>query len=1165
MNKKGLKFVAFLIAGIALIGCNSTTKKELVPDGPRRIEMLFLGHADEHHNSGMYMPILAASMSKDGINMTYTESVDALNVENLALYDGLIIYANHEEISDAQEKALLDFVAEGNAFVPIHSASFCFKNSEKYIDLVGAQFSSHETGTFVADITNREHETMQTLEQFSTWDETYVHDKIASDISILMERVEGSHHEPWTWTKTHGKGKVFYTAYGHDERTWTNPGFQKLVKQGILWAINPVVKEKWVAYSKDIPQLVYEERATIPNYEKRDPAPKYQLPLSPEDSKKLTQIPAGFSLELFASEPDIINPIAMNWDERGRLWVIETVDYPNTVRDDKGQGDDRIKICEDTNGDGKADKFTVFAEGLNIPTSFTFANGGIIVSQAPQFLFLKDSNGDDKADVRETLIDGWGVYDTHAGPSNLQRGIDNKVYGVVGYSGFEGTIAGESEKFAQSIYRFETDLSDFEVVTNTSNNTWGLGFNETNAMFASTANNTHSVFMGIPNSYFEGSAGIPKRGSAKIDGHYGMLSITPNIRQVDVFGGFTAAAGHHFYTARDYPSSYWNKVAFVCEPTGNLVHIAKIVKDGSGYKEQNGGNLIASADEWFSPVEAKVGPDGQVWILDWYNFIIQHNPTPRAENAGFDATNGPGNAYMNPLRDKSKGRIWRLVYNGSEKAKKHDLSSTDDLVQTLKDDNLFWRMTAQRLLVEKGDKAIVSDLYDLVKNNTVDAMGLNSGALHALWTLQGLDALQTDAAKEVLAGALEHKAASVRRAALQLLPKNTASDALISGASLLIDKDPEVQLASLLYYADRPASEEIGAALFEVNKDEKIAKDDWLSKAMYIAGGKHRAGFIQAFHKENPNFKVDAKIDKDRTNATLNDSDWKTMELPNFMEDQGLDIDGIIWFRKHFSVSSSMAAQAVKLSLGPIDDRDSTFVNGVFVGMSTSYNAERLYDIPKGVLKAKGNVVAVRVQDNGGGGGIYGKPEQLFIQAKGAKKVALNGEWKYEVQEDFANRSKNMFADISIAEQLVKTYKDKPVADNSISETTDETTVITIKTIQNEMKYSRTKFEVTAGEAVKIVFDNNDFMQHNLVIINKGKKDIVGAAADKMATEADAAERNYVPDMAEVLYATAIINPNDKGVLKFTAPTEPGVYPFICTFPGHWRIMQGTMIVVASK
>src|SRR5699024_4194512 len=164
-----------------------------------------------------------------------------------------------------------------------------------------------------------------------------------------------------------------------------------------------------------IAQATYED-AHLPNYQKRDPAPKYQLPLSPEESQTLIQVPVGFELELLASEPEIKKPIAMDWDEKGRLWIVETTDYPNTVRDSKEEGKDKILILEDTNGDGKGDKITTFVENLNIPTGFVFANGGIIVSQAPDLLFLKATDGDDKADVEEVLIHGWGTYDTHAGP-----------------------------------------------------------------------------------------------------------------------------------------------------------------------------------------------------------------------------------------------------------------------------------------------------------------------------------------------------------------------------------------------------------------------------------------------------------------------------------------------------------------------------------------------------------------------------------------------------------------------------------------------------------------------------------------------------------------------------------------------------------------------------
>ncbi|TLP70696.1 PVC-type heme-binding CxxCH protein [Maribacter sp. ACAM166] len=1156
--------IPFIFMFLFFSAC-SHKKKKRVDDQPRRIEMLFLGHAIEHHNSRAYFPILASALTKDGINITYTEKPSDLNSDNLKKYDGLIIYANHEEINKDEEKALLDFVKNGKAFIPIHSASFCFKNSPAYIDLVGAQFMSHETGTFTAEIVNREHPITKDLKPFETWDETYVHDKIADDINVLMERVQGDHREPWTWVKEVGEGKVFYTAYGHDERTWNNPGFQELVKSGILWAVDDQVKNNWEAFMKDMPTLKYQARANIPNYEQRNPALKYQLPLSPQESEKLIQIPAGFEVQLFASEPDIINPIAMNWDEKGRLWVIETVDYPNTVRNDNSIGDDKVKILEDTNGDGKADKVTVFADKLNIPTSFAFYNGGIVVSQAPHFLFLKDTNGDDVADVRETLIDGWGTRDTHAGPSNLQYGIDNNLYGVVGYSGFEGSIFGEDFKFNQNVYRFSPKKRMFEVLTNTSNNTWGLGLTEDNSIFASTANNTHSVFLGIPNSNFTHVKGIGTDGSAKIDGHYAMQPITPNVRQVDVFGGFTAAAGHHFYTARAYPENYWNKIAFVCEPTGGLVHQAKIVKNGAGYLEVDAGNLFASSDEWTSPVEAKTGPDGVVWVADWYNFIVQHNPTPNEERGGYDAENGEGNAYVNPLRDKSHGRIYRVVPKYDYEYKPIILSkeNPDDLVAALSSDNQFWRLTAQRLLVERGDTDVLNNLYKLVNKKKLDANGLNNPAMHALWTIEGLNALESDSnALGVIKGALYNNAAAVRKAAIQILPRTEDSDDVLFKANILNDKDPSVQLTALLYFAERPTSQKLGLLLYDVGKNEAVLEDVWLFKALYAASAQHVDGFLNAFRQANPTYRKASGIANDLSAANYDDSDWETMEIPQYMEEAGLEIDGVVWFRKDLTLPSSALGKSGSISLGPIDDSDITYINGTEIGsMAASPNSNRNYDIPEGVLKAGKNTVAVMVDDNGGDGGIYGRSWQLNLRI-GESRYPLAGAWKHKVVKNYSSQEKMAYTAADLAALLMKNYG---VQEGAISDETakdfSNAKVVVIKTITNEMKYDVTQFEVKAGEEVELILQNPDFMQHNLVITKPGKKEIVGAAADKMAADPKAAERNYVPQANDVLHATPLLNPDDSYSLKFRAPSIPGEYPYICTFPGHWRIMQGVMIV----
>ncbi len=1145
---------------ISIQSCNKPAKSLRNDSG--KIEILFLGHNSDHHNSALFMPMLASQLSLEGMNFTYTSNPNDLNEENLGKYDALMIYANHDSITTDQETALLNYVEKGGGFIPVHCASWCFRNSSKYIDLVGAQFLKHKTDTFETEIVKKDHPITQSLQPFTTWDETYEHDKFAKDITVLMERVEGDHREPWTWVKQFGKGRVFYTAYGHDERTWNNPGFHQLMKEGILWAVGDAVKQKWEPYRKQLPTLTYRDAQGIPNYEKRSPEPRYQDPLSPEESAKLIQVPVGFDLELFASEPNIINPISMEWDERGRLWVIETVDYPNTVLEDKSTGDDRIKILEDTDGDGKADKFTVFADKLNIPTSMVFSNGGIIVSQAPYFLFLKDTDGDDKADVRKVIIDGWGTFDTHAGPSNLTYGFDNQIWGVVGYSGFEGTIAGENRLFRQGVYHFKPDVSSFEFLTGTSNNTWGLGFTETNDVFASTANNTHSVFMGIPNKSLRGTEGVRLLGSTKIDGHYAMHSITDKVRQVDVFGGFTAAAGHRFYTARNYPKEYLNNVAFVCEPTGHLVHIARINKNGAGFLEEDGWNLFAGADEWTAPVEAKTGPDGAVWVLDWYNFIIQHNPTPTPERGGFEGVNGKGNAYENPLRDKSHGRIWRVVSRQAKEYKPLSLSKDepDELIEALSNDNMLWRMTAQRLLVERGNLDVLPDLIELASNKTEANVATT---IHALWTIDGLGAVsKDDKAQSAVTNALDHPAAAVRKAAIQILSKAGWSEEIVTKHNLLNDPDPNTRLAAINSLVEISSSESLGKKLYELSLEESVKSDEWLSKAVYGVAHQHRDGFLAAFKNANPNYTGAREAVGPTPDAIgFDDSKWQQMTLPDYIDK---NLDGIFWFRKVIDVPASAAGKKAVLSLGPINDSDITYLNATRVGATDRKVSEkRVYNISADVLKAGKNLLSIRVEDIGGPGGIYGKPEEMFLQV-GATKISLAGNWKFEMDKSKAPSSRNFFEGTTIGQLFADNNMNRvEAAETTVSAT--GTTIIKLKVIKNEMKYDAKTFTVEAGKPVEIVFENPDFMQHNLVIGQIGSLQMIGRAADKIASDPKGAEKNYVPELPEVLFSTKLVNPQQTVSLKFTAPTRLGDYPFVCTFPGHWSIMNGVMKVVAAK
>ncbi len=1154
-----------LIASLFIFSCQDNS--------PKRLELFFLGHDSKHHDSEKLADILAQEYFKDGFNITYSTNPEDLTSDMLKRYDGLILYANHDTISSQQAKALLDYVASGKGFIPIHSASFCFRNSDEVVKLIGGQFKSHEGGSFSAEIIKPDHPALKDVTEFTTeWDETYVHDKIADDIEVLMERVENGHREPYTWVKNHGKGRVFYTAFGHDERTFRNPGFLQLIKSGILWAVGEEAVDRLNKFT--VAEPTYEE-ANVPNYERRDPAPKYQLPLSPEESQTLIQVPVGFRLELFASEPDVRNPIAMDWDEKGRLWVIETVDYPNTVRDDKGEGDDRILILEDTNNDGKADKVTVFADKLNIPTGFTFANGGVIVAQAPHFLFLKDEDGDDKADVRRILIDGWGTFDTHAGPSNLRYGLDNKIWGTVGYSGFEGTIAGETWKFSSGIYKFSPNARDFEYLTNTSNNTWGLGFSEDFDVFISTANNEHSTFFAIPNKYYE-KVQVNERGNQKIDSHYGMHVVTKNLRQVDVHGGFTAAAGHSLYTARSFPKDFWNRVAFITEPTGRVVHKHVLRQEGAGFVEaQDGWNVVASADEWFGPVEAKVGPDGALWILDWYNFIIQHNPTPQ----GFD--NGEGNAYIDPLRDNKRGRIYRLVHEDTKASKTYNLdrNKPNTLVSALKSDNMFWRTTAQRLLVELGDQSVANDLYALVKDRSVDEVGVNGGAIHALWTMHGLGLLDgsNQEATDAALAALNHPAPGVRRAAVQVLPieNHDVVNSLLA-SNTINDQDFRVRLATVLRLADATPSTDIGKAIYDAAQIEENIQDKWLSHGLLIAGMLNKASFTEEFSKNN------AAIDLSNVNGSLLEriiagdnmtvfplerrgGMWSPRQVPDYAEQELSVIADVKMPRnpaKRQGVLITQGDDKNGFSLFLQDDKAHFQINqkGKKTVISSSAALPQAFNV-KGQL-LEGGIMRLYIDSEkvaeGSATGLFAQNPNGFLKLGHNRPDYRRSDDTTPIAKQVGDYPENFAfeGELENAKMVLVNLKAKEEAEAVVP---DE--IIRIGVVIGEMKFAKTEFTVKAGSLIKIVLENPDFMQHNLLIIQPGSLERVGKAADEMAKSASGSEQQYIPNMSEVLFSTPLVDPESTYELTLKVPDTPGDYPFVCTFPGHWRIMNGVMTV----
>ena len=1169
------KIHLLILAALFIASCaqnKKSTNQNAVnsPTGPRRAEVLFLGHNSKHHDSGKYAPWLAIKLFESGVNMTYTADLNDINTENLSKFDGLIIYANHDSLPPAQESAMRAFVEGGKGLIPLHSASGCFRNSEWYIKTIGGQFESHKTGSFKNVILKPDHPVMKGIPEFVTWDETYVLKNLNPDNQVLGERIDGEVHEPYTWVRNEGKGRVFYTAYGHEDQTWTNIGFLNMVRNGVLWAIGDKVNQQ-IAGLK-LPKVDIYDADTIARFTARHVVPKIQQSLSPSESMKLTQTPPGFRAELFAAEPDITNPIAMAWDERGRLWIVESVDYPNTFKETDGAANDRIKICEDTDGDGKADKFTIFADKLNIPTSMVFSNDGVIVSMAPDFLFLKDTNGDDVADVRQVIMTGWGKNDTHAGPSNLQYGFDNKIWGVNGYAGFNGMVNGKFLTFGQGVYQFNPDGSDFEYLGASSNNTWGLGFTEDNNVFLSTANNTHSAFYSIPSRHMvralEGDNSI--QSVQKIDGHYDAHSMTPNLRQVDVVGGFTSAAGHRFYTARNYPKKYWNRIAFVSEPTIRLVHEAILEPDGAGFKEKDGWNLMASSDEWFGPVQAEVGPDGNVWVADWNNFIIQHNVFVPAQSPSefilpfTDQPHGQGNAFQSSFRDIDHGRIYRVVYEKGKKSDSFKLSKNDipGLLLALQSDNMFWRMTAQRLLVEAKNNAALPRLYKIVENKAVDEIGLGGPAINALWTLKGMGALEgkNPEAKKIAENALAHPAAGVRKAAASVLPKTETSFQLLK--SLLNDPNLNTRLTVILALADFPVSEAIGKEIYAASVKEENMRDQWISRALMAAAVKHHAGFETAASTASLKSKLSESIVSSLKSEVYPLGRRMAMQTSPDVSNKEIII------RASVSKPKERVAKGFIVGQGGENGGYGLYIQDGKVVMAVRQHGQTYKAETTEALPEKFEVEAGLQKDGrmyilvDGKEAATGKVHMLFMtpldnilrtgeDIDGADKIG-----SYDGRFGFDGNFQKLTLELRVPSAASK----EPEAKKAV-QPIEGARAIDQSVVLDMMQFTNKLITAKAGEKVVINFENTDGMQHNMLILKPGSLQKVGKAADAMLTDAKAAEKFYVPNVPEVLFSTKLVNSGETVSLVFTVPTTPGDYPFVCTFPGHWRGMNGILRV----
>ncbi len=396
-------------------------------------------------------------------------------------------------------------------------------------------------------------------------------------------------------------------------------------------------------------------------------------------------VPPGFHVEVVAAEPDIVNPVAMTFDERGRIWITESLEYP---RHQAGPGRDRIKILEDTDNDGKADTFTTFADGLNIPSGIAVGHGGVWVANSPDILFMEDCDGDGKADHREVVATGFGRADTHELPNSLTWGPDGWLYGWNGVFN-PSTVKsknGQTYKFTCAIFRIHPRSRVFEVWCEGTSNPWGLAIDPEGSFFSSACVIDHLWHL-VETGYYIRQGGPYPPFTWPIE------SIVDHEHQK------AAYCGIHYFDSPAYPAEYRGRL-YMGNIHGNGINVDVLERNGSTYKSKPAPDFLRANDAWFMPVAQKTGPDGCLYILDWYDRYHCYQ----------DANRDPRGI------DRLKGRLYRVAYGKPEQRAGFNLAEAgdDELLKRLASANVYDRDIAQRLLTERGSATIRDKLERLI-------------------------------------------------------------------------------------------------------------------------------------------------------------------------------------------------------------------------------------------------------------------------------------------------------------------------------------------------------------------------------------------------------------------------------------------------------------------
>jgi putative membrane-bound dehydrogenase-like protein len=476
---------------------------------------------------------------------------------------------------------------------------------------------------------------------------------------------------------------------------------------------------------------------------------------APDQAAGKMTVPPGFTISLVAAEPTIRQPVAIDFDERGRLWVMQYLQYPNpagltrvkvdrysrTVYDrvpeppPRGpRGADRLSILElDPTKPGRPNARD-FLTGLNLGSAFAFGHGGVFVLQVPYLLFYPDRDRDGVPDGDpEVLLSGFGMEDAHSVANSLTWGPDGWLYGCQG-STVTANIRGI--EFQQGVWRYHPLSRRFELFCEGGGNSWGLDFDRHGNLLYSTNLGGFTMLHGVQGGYYWKSFG--KHGALHNPFAYGYFDHVPHQN----FTGGHVTVGGIVYRGDNFPRQFRDKY-IAADLLGHAVYWHDVDAAGSSFRSRHGDTLLQANDTWFAPSDVCLGPDGCVYVADWHDARTAH-PDPDAE------------------WDRSNGRVFRIAFGSPPPAEGYDLGklSNGELVKLLANPNDWYARTARRVLAHRRDPQVIAPLRALVLESANDDLGVQ-----ALWALYVSGGFNEAFARTLL----DHRNPEVRRWAVRLL------------------------------------------------------------------------------------------------------------------------------------------------------------------------------------------------------------------------------------------------------------------------------------------------------------------------------------------------------------------------------------------------------------